>query len=85
MCEFAILESAKADYQSLQSLESLEVEKRVDPSIFLTRLFSRFHLVARQLRERYDERKTLDINDEYDVQDLAYALLRINFDNIHKE
>ena len=82
----ALLESAKTDYQTLQScIKSFEVEKNTDPLIFLTRLFSRFHLVARQLRERYDERQTLDINDEYDVQDLTYALLRINFDNIRKE
>ena len=82
----AILESAKMDYQGLQtSITSLTVEKGTEPLIFLKRLFSRFHLVARQLRERYDERQTLDINDEYDVQDLTYTLLRINFDNIRKE
>ena len=82
----AILESAKTDYQILQSsITSLTVEKGTEPLIFLKRLFSRFHLVARQLRERYDERQTLDINDEYDVQDLTYTLLRINFDNIRKE
>lgn len=31
---------------------------------------SRFHLVARQLNSRYDDRSTLEIKDEYDVQDL---------------
>jgi hypothetical protein len=82
----AIMESAKVDYQSLYSpIESLEVEKKTTPLIFLKQLFSRFHLIARQLRERRDGRETLDINDEYDVQDLTHALLRINFDNIRKE
>lgn len=28
---------------------------------------------------------TLDINDEYDLQDLIYALLHINFNDIRKE
>lgn len=81
-----ILESAKKDFQSLQSsIKSLEVEKGTEPLIFLEQLCSRFHIVARQLRERHDSRQTLDVNDEYDVQDLMHALLRINFDNIRKE
>jgi REase_DpnII-MboI len=67
------------------SIKSLEAEEKTEPLTFLERLFSRFHLIARQLRERHDRRPTLDINDEYDVQDLTYALLRINFDDIRKE
>lgn len=34
---------------------------------------SRFHQVARQLRHRHDERTTLQIKDEYDVQDLLHG------------
>jgi hypothetical protein len=37
------------------------------------------------MRNRYDNRSTIDINDEYDVQDLLYALLSINFDDIRRE
>jgi hypothetical protein len=81
-----ILLNGKKDFQLLQSsLVTQKAEKQDEPSMFLERLFSRYHLVARQLRERYDGRQTLDINDEYDVQDLVFALLRINFDNIRKE
>jgi hypothetical protein len=46
---------------------------------------SRFHLVARQLNSRYGNRPTLEIDDEYDVQDLLYALLHIGFDDVRKE
>ncbi len=46
---------------------------------------SRFHLVTKQLRERYNSRPTLDVDDEYDVQDLLHSLLRLYFDDIRPE
>ncbi|HEY6188626.1 MAG TPA: response regulator [Pyrinomonadaceae bacterium] len=46
---------------------------------------SRFHTVARQLHGRYNERSTLIIADEYDVQDLLHSLLRLFFDDIRAE
>lgn len=51
----------------------------------LVRIGERFHLVAKQLRNRRESRATLDINDEYDVQDLFHALLRIPFDDVRPE
>jgi hypothetical protein len=48
-------------------------------------LCSRFHEVAKQLRIRYDGRYTLKVDDEYDVQDLMHALLRIFFDDVRPE
>lgn len=51
----------------------------------LYRIGERFHLVARQLRVRRQGRPTLDIEDEYDVQDLFHALLRIPFDDVRPE
>lgn len=45
----------------------------------------KFHLVAKQLRVRYSDRETLDIKDEYDVQDLLHSLLRLFFDDIRSE
>jgi hypothetical protein len=47
------------------------------PSIpdVLERVIDRFHLVARQLRQRHGNRSTLSVNDEYDVQDLLHSLL----------
>ena len=38
-----------------------------------------------QLRNRREERPTLDVNDEYDVQDLMHALLRLYFDDVRPE
>ena len=48
-------------------------------------LCKRFHKVAVQLRRRYDERNSLDIDDEYDVQDLLHALLKLYFDDVRPE
>lgn len=51
----------------------------------LYQIGARFHLVAKQLRVRREDRATLDIDDEYDVQDLFHALLRIPFDDVRPE
>ncbi len=45
----------------------------------------RFPAVVRQLRTRHDGRPTFDVDDEYDVQDLLHALLRLHFDDIRPE
>ena len=51
----------------------------------LMRLLSKFHLIAKQLRHRYNSRTTLDISDEYDVQDLLHSLLYLYFDDVRSE
>ena len=57
------------------------------PSIVsrLERLADRFHLVARRLRDRHNSRGTIQVEDEYDVQDLLHAMLMIDFDDIRCE
>lgn len=61
------------------------VESAVRGERNLELLIERFHLVARQMRVRHASRPTLEINDEYDVQDLLHALLMVFFNNIRKE
>lgn len=56
-----------------------------DKSDFIIKLINSFHLVAQQIRNRYNKRETLIIKDEYDVQDLFHALLKITFDDIRPE
>ncbi len=51
----------------------------------VVRIFERFHDVARQLRQRHDNRSTLEVEDEYDVQDLLHGLLKLYFDDIRPE
>lgn len=57
----------------------------VDSMQIIERLCSKFHVVSKQLKCRREERNTLEIRDEYDVQDLFHALLRIFFDDIRPE
>jgi hypothetical protein len=56
-----------------------------NPLNTLRQVLMRFHLAVRQLRDRHDARPTLDVSDEYDVQDLLHALLRMFFDDIRPE
>lgn len=51
----------------------------------LMNVLEKFHLVVRQLRNRYNGRPTIDIEDEYDVQDLLHSLLRLHFSDIRNE
>lgn len=46
---------------------------------------NKFHQVARQIRSRHANRSTLEINDEYDVQDLFHSLLTLYFNDIRRE
>ena len=64
---------------------AVKVESEMDYVSIIKNIFDRFHMVCRQLRNRYESRETLDVSDEYDVQDLLHALLRIYFDDIRPE
>jgi REase_DpnII-MboI len=44
-----------------------------------------FHKVVKQLRSRHGHRPTLNVNDEYDVQDLLHSLLHLYFADIRAE
>lgn len=46
---------------------------------------NRFHAVVMQLRQRYNSRATIDVNDEYDVQDLFHSLLKLYFNDVRAE
>ena len=56
-----------------------------DAMSILSTIFNKFHKVARQLRTRHDDRETIVMNDEYDVQDLLHAILLIHFDVVIDE
>jgi hypothetical protein len=60
----------------------ITVEK---PSRVIESLFERFHSVALEINRRHDNRDSLVINDEYDIQDLLRGLLKLYFDDINDE
>lgn len=66
-------------------LDTVVPSSSVDVDLELGNIFNKFHKVARQLRTRHDSRNTLEITDEYDVQDLLHALLLLHFDDVRPE
>lgn len=54
-------------------------------NIAIDNLINKFHQVVIQLRDRHEDRNTLDVSDEYDVQDLLHALLILYFEDIRPE
>ncbi len=56
-----------------------------DPVELVCELCRRFPLVVRQLRSRHQNRTTLEVADEYDVQDLLHALLKLFFEDVRAE
>ena len=53
-----------------------------DPLHLIRKVCHRFHTVARHLRLRRDYRPTLEVDDDYDLQDLLCALLKVEFDEV---
>jgi len=51
----------------------------------ILRIIERFDMIVKQLRPRHNSRETLNVSDEYDVQDLSHALLKLYFDDIRPE
>lgn len=71
-----------------EEIETGEISTASDtkpPIQIIENMCDRFHLVARQLRERYNGRETIDVQDEYDVQNLFHALLHLDFEDIRPE
>lgn len=61
-----------------------EVAKQ-EPLELVKLICTRFHKIARSLKNRHDGRPTLTIDDEYDVQDLFGSLLKLFFDDVRAE
>lgn len=78
-----VFEQLKSEcFRNKRSASSMPEQNTIS---ILELLCYRFHKVVRQLRNRYNNRPTIEIKDEYDVQDLFHTLLVIFFDDIRKE
>jgi hypothetical protein len=80
-----LLESIWSELYALPWVEA--PKKKVSPPGIdrVLKVAGKFHTVATQITRRYDGRETLRISDEYDVQDLLHALLKIDFDDVRPE
>lgn len=81
------IKRAKKLIRKIQIRENLSQEQpgTLNSIESIVKVCNSFHTVARQLRQRYSNRDTLIIEDEYDVQDLFHALLRIFFEDVRAE
>jgi hypothetical protein len=80
----AILASMVDEIREYEPLNDADVGFP-DHLILIERLCLRFHAAARQLQDRHEGRETIRIEDEYDVQDLLHAFLRLHFDDVRPE
>lgn len=79
------LQALRADYEAGRVQSSQDVRNAEHAFRIVETICNRFHAVTQQLRRRHENRPTLDVADEYDVQDLFHALLRLHFDDIRPE
>lgn len=68
-----------------KSIPFSTTDEAIAQRVGLENLMNKFHQIVKQLRNRYNGRPTVDVNDEYDVQDLLHALLKLYFNDIRKE
>jgi len=57
----------------------------LDYEAILDKIFEKFHASVNQLNKRHDNRATLEIKDEYDVQDYLHSILILLFDDVRDE
>lgn len=56
-----------------------------DPTATVVALCRRFQLFVDRLQTRQRSRQSLPVTDEYDVQDLLHAILKLHFDDVRPE
>ena len=80
----ALLDSMMREIDDFGLAQAMEI-KSTDAISAVELLCNRFHLICRQLRSRHGDRETINVSDEYDVQDLLHALLHLHFNDIRPE
>ena len=83
--EIIVFCNTELDQSSISLRKELDNSNKEETLENLKILFTHFHEIAVQLRSRHNDRATLDIEDEYDIQDLLHALFKLYFNDIRKE
>ena len=73
------LDEYKGIYKNCNSNEDKIAIKSIE------NIFNKFHKIVVQFRDRYADRPTIDVDDEYDVQDLLHSLLCLYCEDIRTE
>lgn len=69
----------------LKGISNAESIKAKTDYTILDTIFNHFPSFIRQLKKRYGNRQAFEVNDEYDLQDLLEAVLRLHFDDVRAE
>jgi len=80
-----LIEEVKRDPGLAESADQVDPDRLETSLSRVRRICERFHIFVKQLRQRHDGRPGFDVDDEYDVQDLLHALVKIQFDDIRPE
>lgn len=59
--------------------------EKIDAVKIVLEIGHKFKQVSRQIKTRYGNRNTIEVKDEYDVQDLFHSIMRLFFDDIRTE
>lgn len=78
-------DAAKADLVYSVPVKSNALTNSNDRLELIINILNKFPAFCRQLKKRHDGRPTIEISDEYDVQDLVHALLVLHFDDVRPE
>lgn len=62
-----------------------QIRKDAELDVILDKIFTNFNRCARSILNRYAGRETINIKDEYDVQDLLEGILRLFVDDVRPE
>lgn len=70
----------------LEAIEKIQPKiVNIDFDLIISNIIEHFNACAIQLKRRHAGRNTLIISDEYDVQDLLHALLKLHFSDVRPE
>lgn len=83
-CHWTTLNSLIGILEAFEKIKP-QLDNQFDYDSILSGILEHFHVCALQLRRRHAGRNTLLISDEYDVQDLLHAILRLNFSDVRPE
>lgn len=80
-----VMPQLRAMASSLKDELELHKERLELPLEEALRIISRFHFAVSPLKNRRKGKMPFQLEDEYDVQDLLQAFLRLEFDDVRKE
>lgn len=69
----------------LKGIQNVGEKKAINNIAILDTIFNKFPVFVQQLKRRHANRPTIEVKDEYDVQDLLEAILRLHFNDVRSE